>query len=818
MAERAQSSGNLKLCHEDHPVSESSKEASVIRVGAPELWGVEPAHSVSVGELACLVRSGDLTSTDTHRVTAREGIKTHLAVQKRRQPPYIAEQSIRYRRETPIGLLEIRGRMDGFMPASPGLPAWLEEIKTSRKVVVGTDLRGHAQHTEQLHWYAWMVMMVDRSERVVGQLTYVHPDSLQEMPVRIEWTSEDLCHFAESRIRSWIRDQGLVKAWQAARDTSIKQLVYPMAEYRPHQRSLATTTYRALAGVVQQTWIEAPTGLGKTLGVLFPALKVFPERPVEKIFYFSAKVDGQRTAEKTLALIRQSHDLHLASTTITAKRSLCPNPELPCDADVCRYARGYYDRVDEGLAALRLLKREEHVSAAHVRAVSETHELCPFELNLDFARECDVIIADYNYGFDPRVRLRRFFDAKQCNHIFLIDEAHNLLSRSIDMFSETLALNTVISAKASIDAASELHESMNAVIREVKRLLKAQSELMEWIEAPSSLDQLRDLTDACLRTLLISDFPERPPMPLLETWWMLDRFFDRLSEFSEHDRIIIKRQPESQIVIACVEPGDRLQENLQQARSVVAFSATLRPRSWVESRLKVPTSAQWVGFPSPFAPENQFTAIIRDIDVRYQSRTQSLPQLVSIIHTTVTARSGNYLVFCPSYAFLSGLATLFSETHPNVRTVVQQPDDSREDIERFVADFKESIPILGFAVQGGRYAESIDFKGDLLIGAMIIGLGLAPRSALADAISERHPNSRGYDESYRYPALLKTIQTAGRVIRGEQDRGVILLIDHRFERKENRHHLPHWWQFRSLTSTTLALELEAFWRSEPHLG
>ncbi|MGA0170012.1 MAG: ATP-dependent DNA helicase, partial [Pseudomonadales bacterium] len=423
--------------------------------------------------------------------------------------------------------------------------------------------------------------------------------------------------------------------------------------------------------------------------------------------------------------------------------------------------------------------------------------------------------ADYNYGFDPRVRLRRFFDAKQSNHIFLIDEAHNLLSRSIDMFSETLTLDTLLSASASMDAGSELQKTLNAVIKEAKRLLKGQSDRMEWIEVPSSLEQLRDLAEACLRTLLISDFPERPPMPLLEAWWMLDRFFDRLSELSERDRIIFKRQPEPQIVVACIEPGDLLQEALQEARSVVAFSATLRPRSWVESRLKVPTSAQWVGFPSPFAPENQFTATIRDIDVRYQSRSRSLPQLVSIIQTTVTARPGNYLVFCPSYTFLSGLATLFSETHPSVRTVVQQPDDSREDIERFVGGFKASTPILGFAVQGGRYAESIDFKGDLLIGAIIIGLGLAPRGALADAISELHPSARGYDESYRYPALLKTIQTAGRVIRSEQDRGVILLIDHRFEHKEHSHHLPHWWQIRPLTTATLAPELNAFWGSEP---
>jgi len=790
-------------------------EASVIQVGASELWRIEPAHSVSVGELASIIRAGDLTSTDTHRVTAREGIKTHLAIQKRRQPPYIAEQTIRYRQETPIGLLEIRGRIDGYMPASPGLCAWLEEIKTSRKVVHEEDLHGLAQHTEQLQWYAWMVMMVNQDERVAGQLTYVNPDSLQEVPVRFEWTREDLCHFAESRIQAWVQRQDLVKAWREARDASIKHLAYPMAEYRPHQRSLATTTYRALTGATQQTWIEAPTGLGKTLGVLFPALKVFPEQSPEKIFYFSAKVEGQRTAEKTLALVRQSHDLQLASTTITAKRSLCPNPELPCDAAVCRYARGYYDRLDEGLATLRLVKRADHVGAAHVRVVSEAHELCPFELNLDFARECDVIIADYNYGFDPRVRLRRFFDAKQSNHIFLIDEAHNLLSRSIDMFSETLALDVLISASASMDAGSELHKTLNAVIKEAKRLLKGQSDRMEWIEVPSSLEQLRDLAEACLRTLLISDFPERPPMPVMETWWMLDRFFDRLSELSDQDRIILKRQPEPQIVIACIEPGNLLQETLQQARSVVAFSATLRPRSWVESRLKVPTSAQWVGFPSPFAPENQFTATIRDIDVRYQRRTESLPQLVSIIQTTVTARSGNYLVFCPSYAFLSGLATLFSETHPNVRTVVQQPNDSREDIERFVGGFKASTPILGFAVQGGRYAESIDFKGDLLIGAIIIGLGLAPRGALADAISELHPSTRGYDESYRYPALLKTIQTAGRVIRSEQDRGVILLIDHRFEHKENSDHLPHWWQFRPLTTATLAPELNAFWGSEP---
>ena len=316
------------------------QDKKVLQAGDPDLWFETPDLSISVGELADSVRTGDLYQDSELRVSAVEGIRTHQKVQNGRRPPYVAEQSIKARCRTDLGIIEIRGRMDGWVPAADGIPPWIEEIKTSRRQGSAPDPSLISIHAAQLKLYAWMTALAEGCEHINAQLTFIHPDSLSASPVRFEWHIDELAQFATTQLQAFVDRAMREEARRGQRDRRLSTLAYPMAAFRPGQRALASVAYKAIVDATHQTWLEAPTGLGKTLGILYPALRAMPVSDISRVFYFTAKVQGQNAAEEALQQLRGSEALPLASVTITAKRAACPTPELPCDPAYCPASQG----------------------------------------------------------------------------------------------------------------------------------------------------------------------------------------------------------------------------------------------------------------------------------------------------------------------------------------------------------------------------------------------------------------------------------------------------------------------------------------------
>ena len=789
------------------------RDKKVLHAGDPDLWLTTPDLSISVGELADSVRTGDLHQNSELRVSAVEGIRTHQKVQSARRPPYVAEQTIKARCRTELGIIEIRGRMDGWVPAAGSIPPWIEEIKTSRRQGSAPNPSLIDTYTAQLKLYAWMTALTEGAEHINAQLTFIHPDSLLASPARFEWRIDELAQFAMGQLQAFVECAIREEERRKQRDRRLSALAYPMATFRPGQRALASVAYKAIVDATHQTWIEAPTGLGKTLGILYPALKAMPVSDIGKVFYFTAKVQGQKAAEEALQQLRGGETLPLTSVTITAKRAVCPTPELPCDPAYCPRAKGFYDRLGEGLVELRKASRHQHIHRATIERVSDSYALCPFELNLEIARESDVVVADFNYGFDPRVRLQRLLEQPKTKPVFLVDEAHNLLTRSVDMFSSDLRLATLEAAQAVTAGSGHTEPDLNNLISELQQLDNDGVHDTNWVAKPDAIQNIVSSASKWLLAMATKNDSSQEA-PILEAWWATIRFVECFQSLTDDYEIIVEHSPETRILLSCVQPGQQLQRMFDSARSIVAFSGTLRPKRWLEARLATPPDATWIGFPSPFPPGHQFTAVVHDIDVRYHQRSHNLPRLVRLIYEVTTAKRGHYLIFCPSFEFLIQLAARFEAMHPMFKTVRQGEGDTLQAIQDFRNSFTSSEPTIGFAITGGRFAESIDFSGDQLIGVVIIGLGLAPRSTLNDVISDRaHEEGRvnGFDVGYRYPALMRTVQTAGRVIRSASDRGVVLLVDQRFRSEENLKYTPAWWDVKLTPSHAIQPALADFW-------
>jgi len=796
------------------------QDKKVLQAGDPDLWLQTPDLSISVGELADSVRTGDLHPDSELRVSAMEGIRTHQKVQNDRRPPYVAEQSIKARCRTELGIVEIRGRMDGWIPAAGGIPPWIEEIKTSRRQGSAPDPSLISIHAAQLKLYAWMTALAGGCEHINAQLTFIHPDSLSASPVRFEWHIDELAQFAMRQLRAFVDRAMREEARRGQRDRRLSTLAYPMAAFRPGQRALASVAYKAIVDATHQTWLEAPTGLGKTIGILYPALRAMPVSDVSRVFYFTAKVQGQNAAEEALQQLRESEAFPLTSVTITAKRAVCPTPELPCDPTYCSRAKGFYDRLGEGLVELREAAHHHHIDRSTIERVSDNHTLCPFELNLEIARESDVVVADFNYGLDPRVRLQRLLEQPEAKPVFLIDEAHNLLTRSVDMFSSDLRLASLEAAQAVIAGSGRIDTALNNLINELQRLVSERPHNTSWVAKHEAIQTVVSCASDWLMAMATGNDGTQEAS-ILEAWWDTIRFVECFESLTNDYEIIVEQSPETRILLACVQPGQQLQAMFDSARSIIAFSGTLRPKRWLEARLATPPDAAWIGFFSPFQPGHQFTAVVHDIDVRYHQRSNNLPRLVKLIHEVTSAKQGHYLIFCPSFEFLNQLAARFEAMHPMFKTVTQGEGDTLRAIQDFRSLFTSSEPTVGFAITGGRFAESIDFSGDQLIGVVIIGLGLAPRSTLSDVISQRANEEgrvNGFDAGYRYPALMRTVQTAGRVIRSASDRGVVLLVDHRFRSIENLQHTPAWWDVKFTPSHAIQPALADFWREQTSLS
>ncbi len=765
--------------------------------------------------IAYSLRSGDLTGGYSLSSRAQEGIAGHQAVRRSRPEGYQREVAVEYYLTGECVDLAISGRVDGLY--RDGKKIVVEEIKTTGQSLAGIEREHSPQYWAQLRCYAYLCSLRENVEQVELCLTYYQPETKAEQSFRESCTREELGADFLTLARAYLKREEERADWQARRDTSIRGLAFPYGAYRPGQRDLSAAVYRAIRDG-RKVFAQAPTGTGKTVAVLFPAFKAMGEGLTEKLFYLTAKTTTRMVAEATLQDLRQA-GLCCRAVTLTAKDKICLAGASPCRPVECGYAIGYFDRVGD---AVRAILPMEVWTRPVIEAVAREYRVCPFEFSLELAEWADCVIGDYNYAFDPRVYLRRFFAEGPSSFVLLIDEAHNLIDRAREMFSAELTKQPVLALKQAarerVPALAKGLNRLNTVLIKYRKECTEAGEPVVRSEPPAEVFPL--LADL-IRTIE-AVYPREEVSPFREAlldFYFTARSFVRVGETYDERFVSCRKQTGSDLSVhlLCLDPSHLLREAMQRGRAGVLFSATLQPMDYHLRLLGSDSDSVRLHLPSPFPRENLLLAVDDRTATRYSQREQTYDRVAAMAAAVVQGKPGNYLVFFPSYRYLEEVLVRFVALAPEVRVLRQTGGMSEAEREEYLGEFvagnQESL--AGFAVMGGIFGEGIDLVGERLSGAIIVGVGL-PQVSLEREIIRRHftaGSEDGFAFAYTYPGMVRVLQAAGRVIRSETDRGVVLLVDDRFATYPYRKLYPPEWLpvLRVGDPAQLASRLAAFW-------
>lgn len=763
-------------------------------------------YTVAVRELCeFTAKQGDLDLRFTPAPTALEGIAGHAVAASRRGAGYRAEVSLSGSYQS----LRVRGRADGYDPAQRRI----DEVKTFK----GRLDRQPASH-RHLHWaqakvYGWLLCEQEQLEQIDVALVYLDVGTQQETVFTERCSADDLRQHFETQCQRFIAWAEQQVAHRAARDTALNALAFPFGGFRTGQRPLAEVVYKAaVAG--RCLLAQAPTGIGKTMGTLFPLLKAAPAQHIDKVFFLAAKTSGRQMALDALARLSDSAPaLPLRVLELVARDKACEHPDKACHGESCPLARGFYDRLPAARAAAVATTMEgKNVPAllqTRVREVALQHEVCPYYLSQELARWADVVVGDYNYYFDLGGLLHGLAQANQWRTALLVDEAHNLVERGRKMFTAELHPAALAQARSSPTAAQ--HAPVKKALDKVRRAWVA---LDKAHPAPYTVletfpDKLLAALQQCTTTLT-EHFTDHPTEPdgALQTFYFdalhLQRMADLLDAHSmvditqasaaRHQRAF--KPGDSVVCIRNVVPAPFLQPRLAAAHTSTLFSATLQPARYYADLLGLPEDHVWVDVESPFAAHQLQLQVARHISTRYPHRAASLAPIATLMAQQFRERPGNYLAFFSSYDYLQQAAALFAQQHPDVPHWCQSRRMLEGEQRDFLARFTDSSQGIAFAVLGGAFAEGIDLPGKRLIGAFLATLGLPQVNPVNEQIRERMQAlfGAGYDYTYLYPGLQKVVQAAGRVIRTPTDEGVVHLMDDRFAQAQVLALLPAWWQ------------------------
>ena len=768
-----------------------------------------------------MLRAGDLSLEFAGPLRAVEGIRAHQKIQRARPENYRSEIPVFHRAETESLVLEIRGRIDGVYVFPDRVV--VEEIKSTRRPLPALIRNENPVHWGQLKFYAYLHALAQGLDPVQTHLTYCQVDTGEIRTVTRDFAFDDLETFSTDLIDGFLEWLEMIGGWMRVRDKSIRDLEFPFPEYRQGQRDMAVAVYRSLRDR-KQLLVQAPTGIGKTMAALFPALKAMAEGHLSKWFYLTARTTGRMAAETAMDTLR-TRGLQFKSLTLTAKDKICPHPDTPCDGQFCPYAKGYYDRIN---TVLKLLFQEKsRFTREAIEAAAQAHEICPFEFSLDLSLWADGLICDYNYAFDPRVHLRRFFAEAVGDYAFLVDEAHNLVDRAREMFSAELR------RKAVLDLRHRVKPDHPAVYRTLGRidawLIQAQKRCNTPTKALAETTPPRDLYPLLDRYLhqareILSrpgsgDLPHRDA---LMEFYFTARWFRKIADhyLDGYATCYQRNGADLRIKLFCMDPSAGLREALKRAKSAVFFSATLTPAGYFEELFGCNGAAARLRLSSPFPPGHLCLMLDPSISTRYRHREKTRDRVVQAVAAFVSGKPGNYLLFFPSYRYMEMVEEAFGAACPDARTLVQTPGMTESEREAFVSRFAVNAEetLVGFAVMGGVFGEGIDLIGDRLSGAVIVGVGLPGISPERDLIRDHFAgrNGRGYEYAYLFPGINRVFQAVGRVIRSETDRGGVLLIDDRFEGVRYRTLFPpEWLPIPVRNADRVKSVLENFWGNRP---
>ena len=794
-----------------------------------------------------ILRSGDIDNRKASAPDAmQEGGRIHRMIQRRMGADYHAEVSLRFVYPTTQYDVIIEGRADGIIIPSGNTDAAMvtvDEIKGTYHDIAKMK-QPVPVHLAQAKCYAYIYAAQNNLDAIGVRMTYcqldetntadINPDAIRYF--YSEYTFTQLKEWFDEVIKQYQKWTDFSFEWQKLRQASIKKLEFPFP-YREGQKELASYVYQTIYHK-RKLFIEAPTGVGKTISTVFPAVKAIGEEIGEKIFYLTAKTITRTVAEDTFQLLRNK-GLQLKTVVLTAKEKICFLEEMECNPEACPYAKGHYDRIND--AMYDLLTHADSFCREEIEEYAKKYQVCPFEMCLDMSLFSDAVICDYNYVFDPHVYLRRFFaEGSKGEYLFLIDEAHNLVERGREMYSAVLHKEDFLQLKRTVkDYSPKLEKQLERCNKELLNLkrecedYKLEDNISAFVMALGRLnsgmeDYLEEHETSPVRQEILEFYFE--VSHFLSIYELVDENYVTYTQMNGDGSFFIK--------LFCVNPANNLRECMMRGRSTILFSATLLPIQYYKTLLGAEEGDYEVYAKSVFQPDKRGLYIGSDVTSKYTRRSEmEYYNIASYIYETVKNRHGNYMVFFPSHAFLREVYDSFMEyfAEDEIECIVQEDYMNERSREEFLSRFtgnedcnlenvihmdievEEEKILLGFCVMGGIFSEGIDLKNDSLIGAIIVGTGL-PQVCHEREILKKYFDGwgeNGFDYAYRYPGMNKVLQAAGRVIRTMDDVGIVVLLDERFLNPAYQRLFPREWNnYEVVTTKQIAARVEKFWNEK----
>ena len=781
------------------------KEETIIRISVRSL-------------VEFILREGDIdnrVSGSMEKDAMLLGGKIHRKIQSRMGTNYTAEVPLKIQMPCDGFVLQIEGRADGVLKDDGKV--LIDEIKGILRSLEHLEAPVPV-HLAQAKCYAYIYAVQNSLKCIDVQMTYCQMETEEIRRFCQEFEFQELQTWFQDLVTQYEKWAKFEIEWRNVRNDSIRQIEFPFP-YREGQRDLVASVYRTILRK-KKLFIQAPTGVGKTMATVFPAVRAMGEGLGEKIFYLTAKTIMRTVAEQAFSLLKEKGLLY-KTITLTAKEKICFCEEAECNPDACPYAKGHFDRVND--AVFDLITHSGDWSREVLEEQAKKHMVCPFEMSLDVSNWADAVICDYNYAFDPQAYLKRFFsESGKGEYLFLIDEAHNLVERGREMYSASLYKEDLLEVRKLVKAEdpklakglSECNQQFLELKRECEhyQILKSVSHIA--LKLMNVLSKLEDYLEEC---------KDAEKKKRVLDFYFAVRSFLNIHDIMDENYVIFSEMMEDgrfQIKLFCVNPAVNLQNYLEQGNSTIFFSATLLPVHYYKKLLSVEKDDYAVYAHSSFPQENKFLFIGTDVSTRYTRRGESTYQrFARYIAVMAEQKKGNYMAFFPSYRFLEEVHTCFLEcVDHEVDSICQVSYMDEEQREEFLEEFEQEREksLVAFCVMGGIFSEGIDLTDDKLIGAVIAGTGL-PQVCTEREILKQYFNAAdmdGFDYAYLYPGMNKVLQSAGRVIRTESDRGVILLLDDRFRAMRYREVFPREWQQYQLGSVkNLEQEIRTFWES-----
>lgn len=764
-----------------------------------------------------ILRSGDIVSGFASNARALEGTRLHQKLQKAEKEGY--EKEVPFRKVLRLREdleLAIEGRADGIYTDDQGRRV-VDEIKST-----GTALEYIHETTFPLHWaqakcYAYMLAEQEELEQVMVRLSYIHTETEEVRYLYQTYETQELIEFWKDLIgqyQQWVLHKD---AWDERRTESLKQLEFPFAQFRSGQRTMAAYIYRTIREK-EKVFLQAPTGTGKTISALFPSLKAMGEGKAEKIFYLTAKNVTGAAAVQALRLLRDQK-MQLKSLRITAKDRICPQEKRECDPEKCPYAKGHYDRVNQ--AVLESLQQYDEFDQKQIGQIAEQYRVCPFELSLDIATWVDLLICDYNYAFDPSASLKRFFQERKKDYVLLVDEAHNLVDRARDMFSADINKQAFLDLRAKLDKKLSLYKwagRIHTLFLEMKTQLGEEESFMRCEPEEKWYQALKRFSEKMEEYLQVLSRDKEVPEEVWELYFRV-LFFLKIwdQKGSGYETYLKKEGRDLRLRFFCANPSESLKAVYEQVRSVIFFSATLMPIEYYKELLGGLPEEKAIALPSPFDAKRKKVMVGR-VPASYKQREQSVETVCQMIQQVTAEKEGHYMVFFPSFAYMQLVYDRLIEDYPETAVLKQESQMAEEERQRFLQQFEQTEgALLGFCVLGGVFSEGIDLRGESLIGVIVVSVGI-PQLGLERDLIRKHlekDKGKGFEYAYLYPGIGKVFQAAGRVIRTEQDRGIILLLDDRFDQQRYYQlYPPEWFPITRVSPQNLPAVLKEFWKEE----